>query len=202
MKRYRWLIGLILVSFLAVGGCGELGKVDQGRAVQFDKTKKTVTIIRDKKADSQNPDYSYLPPITYTLPEDLSEMGPDPKAGLRMKLDTKNKQVIIFDPAGQTFKTINYTLVDQKENVDKEDPLIYDKANEKGKPFPKIDKEKKTITIFSKRQKILTTFSVPDEYFSLPDNAWDSGDEVRIYYTQEGKAKRLMNITKTDIFKK
>jgi hypothetical protein len=48
----------------------------------------------------------------------------------------------------------------------------------------------------------LTTFSVPDEYFALPVGAWDAGDEVRIYYKEAGKARRLMNITKTDIFKK
>jgi hypothetical protein len=202
MKRYGWLVGLMLGSLLSAYGCGDLGKVDQGRAIQFDKTKWTVTIIRDKKADPQNPDYSYLPPLTYALPTDLKEMGPDPKVGLRMKLDTKNKQIIIFDQAAQNFKTIIYTLIDQKENIDKDDPLVYDKAKEKAITFPIVDRAKKTITIYSKRQKILTTFTVPDEYLALPDNIWDSGDEVRIYYKEEGKARRFMNITKTDIFKK
>ena len=202
MKKYRWWVGLMLSSLLAAYGCGELGKVDQGRAIQFDKAKGTVTIIRDKKADSQNPDYSHLPPMTYALPEDSNEIGPDPKVGLRMKLDTKNKQIVIFDPASQSFKTVNYTLIDQKEKIDKEDPLVYDKAKDKAIVFPMVDRAKKTITIYSKRQKILTTFSVPDEYLALPENAWDSGDEVRVYYKEEGKAKRFMNITKTDIFKK
>ena len=77
-----------------------------------------------------------------------------------------------------------------------DDPLV------KGKKFPMVDKEKKAITLYSKRQKLLTTFSVPDEYFALPDSAWDAGDEVRIYYKEDGKAARLMNISKTDIFKK
>ncbi len=36
-------------------GCGELGKVDQGRVIQFDKTKRTVTLIRDKKCRSPKP---------------------------------------------------------------------------------------------------------------------------------------------------
>jgi hypothetical protein len=202
MKRYGWLVGLMLGFLLSAYGCGELGKVDQGRAIQFDKTKWTVTIIRDKKADPQNPDYSYLPPLTYALPTDLKEMGPDPKVGLRMKLDTKNKQIIIFDQAAQSFKIIIYTLIDQKENIDKDDPLVYDKAKDKAITFPIVDRAKKTITIYSKRQKILTTFTVPDEYLALPDNTWDSGDEVRIYYKEEGKARRFMNITKTDIFKK
>jgi hypothetical protein len=202
MKRYGWLVGLMLGSLLAANGCGELGKVDQGRAIQFDKTRGTVTIIRDKKADPQNPDYSHLPPMTYALPKDLNEMGPDPKVGLRMKLDTKNKQVVIFDTAGQNFKTINYTLIDQKENIDKDNPLVFDKAKDKPVVFPIVDRTKKTITLYSKRQKILTTFTVPEEYISLPENTWDSGDEIRIYYKEEGQARRLMNITKTDIFKK
>jgi hypothetical protein len=202
MKRYGWLVGLMLGSLLSAYGCGDLGKVDQGRAIQFDNTKGTVTIIRDKKADPQNPDYSYLPPMTYALPADPKEMGPDPKVGLRMKLDTKNKQIIIFDQATQSFKTIIYTLIDQKENIDKDDPLVYDKAKDKAITFPVVDRAKKTITLYSKRQKIMTTFTVPDEYLALPDNTWDSGDEVRIYYKEEGKARRFMNITKTDIFKK
>ena len=91
MKKYYWMIGLIVLPVLIAFGCGELGKVDQGRAVQFDKAKWTVTLIRDKKADAQNPDYSYLPPITYALPIEAKEMGPEPKAGLRMKLDTQEK---------------------------------------------------------------------------------------------------------------
>jgi hypothetical protein len=200
MKKYGWMIGLAILPVLVGLGCGELGKVDQGRTINFDKTKWTVTLIRDVKADSQNPDYSYLPPMTYALPTDLSEMGPDPKPGLRMKLDTKKKEIVIFDPATQNFKTIQYTPVDQKEKVDKEDPSLF--VNGKSIKFPLVNREKKTITIYSKRQQILTTFTVPDEYFAMPDYTWDAGDEARIYYKEEGKARRFMNITKTDIFKK
>jgi hypothetical protein len=181
--------------------CSEFGKVDQGRVVKFDKDKYTATIIRDVKHDPQNPDYNYLPPLTYALPKDPMEMGPEPKAGGRMKLDTKNKQIVVFDPTSQNFKTINYMLVEEKDNVERDDPLVYDKAEKKAKKFPVVNKDKKTITIYSGRQKILVTFSLPDEYFSLPDSTWDAGDEVRIYYKEEGKAQRCMNITRTDIFK-
>jgi hypothetical protein len=200
MKKYGRIIGLAILPVLLSFGCGELGKVDQGRVINFDKTKWTATLIRDVKADTQNPDYSYLPPMTYALPTELSEMGPDPKPGLRLKLDTKKKEIVIFDPTTQNIKTITYTLVDQKEKVAKEDPSLL----ENGKPikFPVVNREKKTITIYSKRQQILTTFTVPDEYSAMPDYTWDAGDEVRIYYKEEGKARRFMNITKTDIFKK
>jgi hypothetical protein len=196
LKKYCGLTLLAILPLILAYGCGELGKVDQGRVVAFDKAKGTVTLIRDIKGDSKSPDYSHLPPIIYEIPKDPEEMGPEPKAGLRMKLDAKAKQIIIFDPASQNFKKIDYTLIDQKEAVDEDNPLV------KGKKFPLVEKEKKAITLYSKRQKLLTTFSVPDEYFALPAGAWDAGDEVRIYFKEAGKARRLMNISKTDIFKK
>jgi len=196
LKKYCGLTLLVILPLILACGCGELGKVDQGRVIAFDKEKGLVTLIRDMKADPKSPDYSHLPPLVYEIPKDFNEMGPEPKAGLRMKLDAKAKQIIIFDPASQSFKKIDYTLIDQKEGVENEDPLV------KGKKFPLVEKEKKAITLYSKRQKLLTTFSVPEEYFSLPAGAWDAGDEVRIYYKENGKARRLMNVSKTNIFKK
>ncbi len=194
-KRVGWLLLAVLTLTLALG-CGELGKVDQGRVIAFDKDKGIVTLIQDKKAESGSPDYNTLPPHQYTVPKDPNEMGPEPKAGQRMKLDVKAKEIIIFDTGAQNFKKISYTLIDQKEGVGRDDPLV------KGKTFPMVDKAKKTITIYSGRQKILTTFSLPDEYLELPPQTWDAGDEVRVYYKEPGKALRLMNISKTDIFKK
>ncbi|MCE5243927.1 MAG: DUF4881 domain-containing protein [Syntrophobacteraceae bacterium] len=193
---------LIILPLVLAVGCSDFGKVDQGRAVKFDKEKRVVTIIRDVKNDSQNPEYTHLPPLNYALPDDPGECGPEPKVGGRMKIDTKAKQITIFDPASQNFKTIDYTLIDQKDNVDKNDPLVYNSAEKKAKPNPVVDRDKKTITIYSARQKSLTTFSLPPEYFALPDNTWDSGDEVRVYYKEAGKASRFMNVSKTDIYKK
>jgi hypothetical protein len=119
-----------------------------------------------------------------------------------MKLDTRNNQIVIYDPEAGKLETIPYTLIDQKENVGKEDPLVFDESLKKAKRFPVVDKENKTITVFSSRQKILTTFSLPEMYFRLPQNTWDAGDEARIYYKEDGKALRFMNVTKTDIYKK
>jgi hypothetical protein len=93
-------------------------------------------------------------------------------------------------------------MIDNKEGIEKDNPLVFDKAANAAKKFPVVDREKKTITIYSGRQKTLTVISVPDEYFALPDKTWDAGDEVRVYYKEEGKALRFMNISKTDIFKK
>jgi hypothetical protein len=186
-----------LAAALLLGGfgCGEQGKVDQGRVIAFDKDKETVTFINDVKHDTANPDYSGAP-VTFALPKDPEERGEDPKPGLRMKLDTKTREIVIYDTAEKAMKKINYTLIDQKENVGKNSPLV------EGKKFPIVDKDKKAITVYSGRQKLLVTFSVPDEYLALPAYTWEAGDEVRIYYKEPGKIARFMNITKTDIFKK
>jgi hypothetical protein len=200
MKRFSLLLALLALVGLA--GCDEYGKVDQGRVVAFDKQAGKVTFIRDKKAEPMNPDYSGLPAVTYAIPTDLAEMGPDPKAGLRMKLDTQKSQIVLYDPPSQAFKTIAIKIHDLQENVDRNHPLVFNAETSKAKPFPAVDKAKKTVSIYSARQKMLVTFGVPEEYMALPESAWDAGDEVRVYYKEEGKSLRFMNITKTDIFKK
>jgi hypothetical protein len=194
-KKMSWWALLLILPFALVCGCGEMGKVDQGRVVEFNEAKGIVTFIQDEKADVGNPDYSGAPHV-YSLPTDPNERGADPRAGKRMKLDTKTKEIVIYDAATKGFKKITYTLIDEKDGVDRNNPLVKDKK------FPAVDKAKKAITIYSGRQKILITFSVPDEYFNLPDDTWEAGDEVRVYYKEPGKALRFMNITKTDIFKK
>lgn len=199
MRRLTILLCLLPLAFLL--GCTDFGKVDQGRVVKFDKEAKKVTMIRDVSKTS-TPDYSGLPPVVYSLPVDPKEMGPDPKVGLRMKLDTAKSQIVLFDPQSQSFKTITFKIIDIQENVERDHPLVFDKDAKKAKTFPVVDKTKKAITIYQGRQRQLLTFSVPDEYMALPDAAWDSGDDVRIYYKEEGKALRFMNVTRTDIFKK
>jgi hypothetical protein len=196
MKKVFSLGLLIAVPLVFLFGCAEEGKVDQGRAVAFDKDKKQVTIIRDKKADAQSPDYSYLPPITYNLPVNPAETGPEPSVGGRMKLDAEKNQIVVFDLKAQNFKTIDFKPVEKKDGIERQDPLV------QGKKFPAVDKAKQTVSIYSGRQKVLITFSVPEEYMAWPESIWDAGDEVRIYYKEEGKALRFMNVSKTDIFKK
>ncbi|HTZ18291.1 MAG TPA: DUF4881 domain-containing protein [Dissulfurispiraceae bacterium] len=201
----KCILGVILCTLplLFVSGCGkDIGKVDQGRVIEYDNEKKIVTFVRDVKADPGSPDFSHLPPLTYEMPKDRNEIsGAEPAAGYRMKLDTKKSQVIIYDPAVKNFVVINYQLVSQKDFVERDDPLVYDAAAKKPRQFPIIDKDKKTITIYSRRQKILSTFTVPDEYFALPPKSWDAGDEVRVHYKQDGKALKFVNLTRTDINK-
>jgi hypothetical protein len=200
----KMLTKLLLVALPAIllTGCIDAGKVDQGRTVAFDKDKKIVTIIRDKANDAAKPDYTYLPALSYQIPTVPAEMGPEPKAGLRMKLDADKGQVVLYSPAKQNFETVAIQIVDKQEGIDNKHPLVFDATAGKAKPFPVVDKDKKTVTIYSGRQKMLVTFIPPEEYLGLPASSWDAGDEVRIYYKDEGKALRLMNVSRTDIFKK
>ena len=201
IKRTLFLLSIALLTF-GVLGCDEYGKVDQGRVIAFDNDKQTVTVIEDKNMDSQNPDYAILPPHTYTMPTDPAERGADPKVGMRLKLDVDAKVIKIFNTQTQTIEDLPITIVDVQKDIAKDHPLVFDKEKNAAKQFPVVDKDKKTISIYSGRQKMLATFSVPDAYVDFPENTWDAGDEVRIYWKEKGKAIRFMNITKTDIFKK
>lgn len=195
MKQFKGFI--IIAALLIVTGCNnDMGKVIQGRVVAFDKDQGTVTFIEDKSTVRGKPDYNTLPPTTYRIPVDKNEMGPEPAVGKRMKLDTEKNEIKLFDMATGQFIDITYTPIDKKENIGKDDKLVKDVK------FPIVDRNAKTIQIYSKRQKMLVTFSVPDQYFDQPDQSWAAGDEVRIYYKDQGQALRMMNITKTDIFKK
>lgn len=200
-KRIGLFATLMGFALMCAAGC-ELGTVDQGRVVKYDRDKRQVTIIRDSASDPKNPQYDHLPPLTYELPDLASETGPEPAAGGRLKLDTKNRQIVIYDDAAKNFRTIEYTLIDQRENVSASDPAVFDRSEGRPVRFPVVDREKKTISIYSATQKMLVTFSLPEEYFSLPDHTWEAGDVVRIYYKKEGKAERFMNVSKTDIYKK
>ena len=201
IKRTLFLLSIALLTF-GVLGCDEYGKVDQGRVIAFDKEKQTVTVIEDKNMDSQNPDYAILPPHTYTMPTDPAERGADPKVGMRLKLDVDAKIIKIFNTQTQAIEDLPITIVDVQKDIAKDHPLVFDKDKNAAKKFPVVDKDKKTISIYSGRQKMLATFSVPEAYNEFPENTWDAGDEVRIYWKEKGKAIRFMNITKTDIFKK
>lgn len=187
---------MAIAGFLLLAGCQEPGQVEQGRVVAFDPEKRQVSIIHDTRGDAAHPEYTQLPPITYTLPDDPQDTGPLPRAGRRMKLDIEKQQIVYFDPDSVAFKTIDYEKIERRTGVGPNDPLV------KGKKFPQLDSETKTLTLYSSRQKILETLRLPETAQALPGVTWEAGDEVRIYYREAGKALRFMNITQTDIFKK
>jgi hypothetical protein len=184
-----------LLALVFAAGCASSGKVEQGRAIAFDKQNGVVTLILDSAPKSDQPRYDVLPPVVVRLPVDPSEIGPAPEAGKMLSFDTKNRTIVFFDPTSATVKTVFYLPVDDQNGVSRNDPQV---ANKK---FPAVDRQKKTVTIYSRRKKILLTFAVPDEYLALPDDTWKSGDEVRYYYKQPGQALRLMNVSKTDVTK-
>ncbi len=198
-KIMRTIMMCTLIPMFIIGcSASDSEKVDQGRVISFDKDKGLITIARDVNHDARQPDYNSLPIVYQQKPANPEDMGPEPKAGQRMKLDAVKKQIIIFDTTTRGFKTINYTLIDEQDNIERKHPLVYDKAIQKPKKFPIINRDKRQITLYSPRQKKLVTFSVPIEYFSLPESTWNAGDDVMIYYQQDGKALRLKNISETD----
>jgi hypothetical protein len=180
-------------------GCADSGsvggKVEQGRAIAFDKQNGVVTLILDSAPKSDQPKYDVLPPVTVKLPVNPSEIGPLPDAGRLLSFDTKQRTVVFFDSSSGTLRTVSYLLVNEQDDVSRNDPRV---AKTK---FPAVDRQNKTVTIYSRRKKLLLTFSVPDEYLALPDDTWKSGDEIRYYYKQPGQALRLMNVSKTDLTK-
>jgi hypothetical protein len=197
-KIMQTIMMCTLIPMFIIGcSASDSGKVDQGRVISFDKDRGLITIARDVNHDARQPDYNSLP-VVYQKPAKPNDMGPEPRAGQRMKLDAVKKQIIIFDATTRGFKTINYTLIDEQDNIERKHPLVYDKAIQKSKNFPIINRDKRLITVYSPRQKKLVTFSVPIEYFSLPDSTWNAGDDVMIYYQQDGKALRLKNISEPD----
>lgn len=196
VRKLGWLTLLSLLPLALVIGCGEMGKVVQGRAINKDNSKKTVDLILDVKHELGKPVYDQLPPVTYEFPQNPEEMGPEPKAGKLMSINPDKKEIVIFDDATQKFKSITYTPIEVVKGVGLKDPRVASKK------FPIVDREKKAITVYDKRNKLLTSFSLAEEYFKLPDETFGFGDEVRIYAKLPGKSARLMNISETDIYKK
>lgn len=192
---------LAALPVLLLAGCVDYGKVDQGRTVAIDKEKKIITMIPNMSTDPAKGDFK-LPALAFTYPTDPMDMGQVPKAGLRMKLDTDKSQIVLYDPQKKSFDTIAIQIVDKQVGIDSKHPLVYDEAAGKAKNLPAVDKDKKTVTIYSGSQKMLVTFVVPDQYLTLPASAWDSGDIVRIYFKEDGHALRVMNVSTTNIFKK
>lgn len=183
-----------ILLFVFLPGCGPFGKVNQGRVIGFDREKGLVTFIQDSNyREPGKPRYDILPPVTIRIPDDSKAMGPAPQAGKLMLLDARNRKLVFFDTAAQAFKTISYTLIEQRDNVFKDDPRIA------GLKFPVVDRVKKAISVYWPGQRQLVTFSVSDEYFALPVDTWIAGDEIRYYYKDPGQALRLMNITRTDL---
>lgn len=190
------------ISLGLLSGCLDYGKVEQGRVIAFDETRRVVTLVRDISDDPQNPDYRGMPPELISLPEDPSEVGALPASGKLLKVDVSAKTLTVMDESAQALKPIEVTIQSLEEDVGAKDPRVYDRAAKAAKPFPVLEREKRTLTLYLKKEKTLLTVVLPEEAATLPDETWKMGDEVRLYYKEPGKSLRFMNITRTDIYAK
>jgi len=78
-----------------------------------------------------------------------------------MKLDAEKNQIIIFDAKAQN-SSRSISADRKKTGVERQDPLV------QGKKFPVVDKQKKTVTIYSTRQKIVETIAFPRSTLNCP----------------------------------
>lgn len=174
---------------LGLSGC-ELGQVEQGRAIAFDEAARTVTMVYDTNNGAALPLYNKMPPVTFRLPDKPEETGPLPNTGKCLNVDTDSGQMAIYDEQKQNLVFVPATVL-TKEKVD---------SPPKNRKFPEIQNGQ--ITLYAASQKEIITFTVPEEYASYPPDTWAMGDEVRIYFKQEGQALRFMNVSQTNIYKR
>jgi hypothetical protein len=185
-----FLIFLMGAAVLSLAGCGSLGSVEQGRVVAYNRNTGQVTLIRDSSGPrTAKPAYDALPPISVKSPQDPEEMGPAPQAGKLMRVDLKNREIVIFDDAANRFRTIRYTPLGERHNV------------AKGASLPVVDKAKQSITIYCAAERTALTFAASGELLAMPADTWKTGDEVRYYFKDPTQALRMMNLTRTDLDK-
>ena len=98
---------------------------------------------------------------------------------------------------------------DRDVSVRKRHPLVWDSNTGKAREFPQINEAEQTITIYSRRQEMLSTIKLaPEDFAKYQAKDWDAGDEVRIYFKEgpkdgkPGKSLRFMNVTRTDFSKR
>ncbi len=194
MSDKRWITVLVLLPVVFLLACS-FGRVSQGRVVAYDQANGTATIIQEA-SEAQSGQAKYvLPPVTVKIPANPQEMGPAPAGGNLLSFNSRARQLIVFEPASRTLRTISYTPVSVQTSVFADDPRV---AKVK---FTIIHRQDKTITLYSAHERTLVTFTVADEFLALPDETWKAGDEVRYYYKEPGQALRFMNVTKTDVRK-
>lgn len=194
MRSTYLKIAALFAFCLSLAACN-FGQVEQGRCVAYNPAEKTFTLVLDVKHDVVNPSYTGGV-ITYTMPADPDEIGPEPVPGGRVMIEQDKNQVILY--IDNELKTVPVEFTEVVANVRP------NSAQVKGVKYPVINKEACTVTEYSRRLGEIVTFKVPAEYIDLPPVTWEAGDECRIYYKENAKhqALRFMNVTKTNIFKK
>ncbi|MCW5977154.1 MAG: DUF4881 domain-containing protein [Bryobacteraceae bacterium] len=196
MKTSKRLIPFVAAGLLSafLQGCGEFGQVDQGQVVEYDAQAGAVTLIRDSNYQNPGrPRFDVLPPVKVRVPVNPKEMGPEPEAGRLLDIDIQQRKIVFYDASAGQLRTLEYTPVEVHERVSSNDPRV------SGRAFPIVDREKSTVTLYSRRQRLLVTVRIAPEHLAQPHEVWKAGDEVRYYYKEPGQALRMMNVTKTDL---
>jgi hypothetical protein len=164
--------------------------------VEYQRSTGLVTLIGDSNyRNPASPRFDVLPPATIRVPQDPQEMGPEPAAGKLLQLDYANRRAVVFDATTRGLRTVTYTLISQENDVYPADARVSHAR------FPVVDRTRKTIGVYSSRDRKLVVFAVPVEYYAMPDDTWKIGDEVRYYYRDPARALRMMNVSKTDLNK-
>lgn len=198
MSVRRMLFFLLALCLLAgAAGCEKYGKGLKGRVVAYDPATRQVTFITALPKNWDDPHYLALPPVTMTLPAASAMTGPEPTAGNRVELDMNENRFVLYVPATGTFRRVPFTPVDVRKEVAADDSRLKDPATGQPRKYPLVDKENRTITLYSSRQKVLTTVRVADEELALPASTWEAGDEIRVNYLQEGRMERFTNLSRT-----
>ena len=191
MKIHNLMLSLLLVASFGLAGCNtDYGKtVEQGRCVAFTGDK--VTFVRDTNVDPRGSAKYEGTVLTFNMPADPKEKGPEPAFGSFVSFNIDKSQIQVFKDGALS------TVAVQFENVKKGVERHADEV--KGKMFPMLNAEKKEVTVYA--NMTLATFKIPAD---LPDTAqfWTRGDDVRVFFKEKGQALRFMNISKTNIFKK
>lgn len=210
----RKILPLLLVLLgLSLAACGPYGEVEQGRVVKYDNTVTPAVawIIKDNGKDDRNPEYTVLPAHAFQIPAERGEMGQEPKVGKRVKLDVEARIITMYNFEKKDFDKLPFELVnnDRDVSVRKRHPLVWDSNTGKAREFPQINEAEQTITIYSRRQEMLSTIKLaPEDFAKYQAKDWDAGDEVRIYFKEgpkdgkPGKSLRFMNVTRTDFSKR
>lgn len=191
---------MILAFSLALAACDFNGGVKQGRCVGYDAAKKTVTMVIDTTLDQHDPHYSGEVE-TFTLPENPLDMGPAPAVGGLLMVEPEQNKILYYDPDSKSVKEMAVEFVKVEKNIRPDDQRV--RAQKDGAaPYPKVDKEQGTVTVYSPRLEELVTFKAPQKELDLPMYAWEQGNEVRIAYRKDkpGVAIRFMNVSRTSIF--
>lgn len=178
----------IFIALATLAGCGGFGKINQGQVVAYDRSAGRITLISDSNyLDPAHPRFDVLPPVTIRTPADPREMGPEPEAGKLLVADCAHHRAVFFDSAASSLRTVPCTLVSERSDV----------PPAEGRRLGGVSRG--NISVYQEREQRLITFSVPEEYRTLPDDTWRAGDEIRYYYKEPDRALRLMNVTRTEL---